>query len=57
MPCKGKSPIETNWELVEIKSELIEKVSKIISVISEERGNWREESVRSGKRPEGAMSS
>ena len=38
MPCKGKSPIETNWELVEIKSELIGNVSKIISVISEERG-------------------
>jgi hypothetical protein len=56
VPCKGKSPVETNWELVEFKSELIENVSKIISVISEERGDWREESVRSGKRPEGAMS-
>ena len=29
LPCKGKSPVETNWELVEFKSELIENVSKI----------------------------
>jgi hypothetical protein len=29
VPCKGKCPVETNWELVEFKSELIENVSKI----------------------------
>ena len=48
-PEKGKSQIETNWELVENKWEIIEIVSKV-------RGMRSEESVRSGKRPEGAMS-
>lgn len=28
-PCKGKSPVESNWELVEFISELIGNVSKI----------------------------
>ena len=37
-PEKGKSQIETNWELVENKWEIIEIVSKVRLVSSEERG-------------------
>ena len=36
-PVKGKSQIETNWELVENKWEIIEIVSKVRLVSSEER--------------------
>ena len=37
-PVKGKSQIETNWELVENKWEIIEIVSKV-RVSSEEIGD------------------